>query len=542
MLFATPVWLLFLLPWLGLVVWLLTGRRHRVAVPFLELWSGPIAGAKTRRTIQPPPAALACALAGILLAILGAGSPMLHSGGAGQGAWLIVDRGVTMSAMPRIAERNQSLPKIDSRKVILVPPWPGLLADGSNWKSAPPSASQTGELLHAAIADVLARDGEQILLLSDVQPIPLDPRIVQIPPSSMPQNVSIVRVAVSVPAARLSSRQTQVASPPPQLMVRIRNQSSIKSCQLTAISEDQSATKTITLPPANEEANFFIDLAALGDAVDVNLGVADDLSADDRAWLIRQSPWPKIETRSNLSPELKRMIDVYQIHRPANPESRRVIVVDNLFSLPADQPAVAVLRDGTNAKPSAGTVGVEFGNHPAIAGVDWRAVAADAVAAESPGDGWTTLVRAGPRVLVAARGQPARQVWVGFNSVEFPKSKDFVIFWTNVLSWAGQGDLQFTGESMQTLGDAWQLRTSPIAGGFDVSPGIYARADGSSRAMNALDVKFSSPVHTDWRGRLASQSAMRAGVGFQSFVWMGALLSILAAGGLWKSRGARQGH
>src|SRR3954447_15783020 len=89
--FASPLFLLLLIPWVALVLWLLSGQRHRVNVPFLELWSGPITGPRVKRTIQPPPVALACALAALLLAIFGAAAPMLHSGSAASHLTLIID-------------------------------------------------------------------------------------------------------------------------------------------------------------------------------------------------------------------------------------------------------------------------------------------------------------------------------------------------------------------------------------------------------------------------------------------------------------------
>src|SRR4051794_37278934 len=135
--FAAPLCLLFLIPWLGLLLWLLSGQRHRVNVPFLELWSGPITGPKVKRTIQPPPIALACALVAMLFAIIGAASPLIHSRQSNSSATLIVDRGVMMSAEPRRSQLYRSFPPIQPGEVTLVPPWSGIAEDRSNWKDAP---------------------------------------------------------------------------------------------------------------------------------------------------------------------------------------------------------------------------------------------------------------------------------------------------------------------------------------------------------------------------------------------------------------------
>jgi hypothetical protein len=519
--FAAPLSLLFLIPWLGLVLWLLSGQRHRVNVPFLELWSGPITGPKVKRTIQPPPSALAFALVAMLFAIIGAASPLVHSRQSSSRATLIVDRGVTMSAEPRRSQLYQSLPQIQPGEVILVPPWTGLGQDGSNWKDAPRTAIPTADLLPSAIAHALASDAQSIIVVSDQVLARQDPRIIQIAPTSTPENLDIVRLALA-------------ASPRAQAMVRVRNQSSRSSCDLTVTGGGQTVTQTIQLPPRDGEVNYFLDLPAVGDTVEARISPDDDLPADNVAWLVRQRAWPRIEVRSALPAELARMIDVYQSHRPASEHSSRVSIVEGLFALPSNEPAVAVLRQGTSAKPTSGRIGIEFGDHPVTAGVDWRAVAEDAVAAESPGEGWTTLLRSGPLVLVAAREQPVRQVWIGFTSAGFPKRKDFVIFWTNVLDWVGQGREEFTADSMQSLGSEWKLQSAPVAG-FDPSPGIYRRANSALRAENATDLRFTPPPQADWRAQLASISqSQHAGIDLRPPMLLLAMLLILASTVLWK--------
>jgi hypothetical protein len=512
---------LFLIPWLGLVLWLLSGQRHRVNVPFLELWSGPITGPKVKRTIQPPPIALACALVAMLFAILGAAAPLIRSSQASSRATLIVDRGVTMSAEPRRSQLYQSLPSIDPGEVILVPPWPGLAQDGSNWKDGPRMAVPTQDLLPSAIAHVLISGTQSIIVITDQRLAREDPRIIEIAPTSTPENLDIVRLALAT-------------SPRAQAMVRVRNQSSRSSCDLTVTSGGQRVTQKIQLPPRDGEVNCFLDLPAVGDTLEARIAPDDDLPADNIAWLVQQHAWPRIEARSALPAEPARMIEVYQSHRPASEHSARVSVVEGLFALPTNEPAVAVLRKGTSAKPTSGRVGVEFGDHPVVAGVDWRAVAEDAVAAESPGEGWTTLVRSGPLVLVAVREQPVRQVWIGFHSATFPKRKDFVIFWTNVLDWVGQGGEEFTADPTQSLGAEWKLQTPPLAA-FDPSPGIYRRTEGARRALNCANVRFTPPPQTDWRAQLISIShSQSTGIDLRPPMLLVALLLILAATGLWK--------
>src|SRR5690348_6648117 len=100
MTFASPLWLIGLLPWMGVALYLLWGRRKRWDVPFLELWRGPAAVEHARWKVSAPPIALAMALLAMLSAILGASGPAArwHVGSNSPPITVIVDRGLTMSA------------------------------------------------------------------------------------------------------------------------------------------------------------------------------------------------------------------------------------------------------------------------------------------------------------------------------------------------------------------------------------------------------------------------------------------------------------
>jgi hypothetical protein len=75
--FASPLWLLGLLPWAALVLWLLSGRRERTHVPFLDLWRGPTKGPRVRAALHAPPVALLCLMAAMMFAIVGAARPVV---------------------------------------------------------------------------------------------------------------------------------------------------------------------------------------------------------------------------------------------------------------------------------------------------------------------------------------------------------------------------------------------------------------------------------------------------------------------------------
>src|ERR1700688_4862234 len=100
MTFASPLWLVGLLPWIGVALYLLWGRRKRRDVPFLELWRGPAAVEHAKWKVSAPPVALAMALLAMLAGILGAGRPAARRGGGDQSIAIavVVDRGLTMSA------------------------------------------------------------------------------------------------------------------------------------------------------------------------------------------------------------------------------------------------------------------------------------------------------------------------------------------------------------------------------------------------------------------------------------------------------------
>src|SRR4051794_30118174 len=106
MTFDGPLWLIGLVPWVGLALYLLLGRRRQEAVPFLDLWVGPVAGTKARPRLVPPPAAVVLALLAVVLALFGAARPWVAlGGGRGGRVTVVVDRGATMSARGRAAPR-----------------------------------------------------------------------------------------------------------------------------------------------------------------------------------------------------------------------------------------------------------------------------------------------------------------------------------------------------------------------------------------------------------------------------------------------------
>jgi len=75
MTFAFPIWLTALLPWAGVTLYLLLGKRPRAEVPFINLWRGPVAAPRTSPSIQRMPVWIALLLAAAAVAILSAAGP-----------------------------------------------------------------------------------------------------------------------------------------------------------------------------------------------------------------------------------------------------------------------------------------------------------------------------------------------------------------------------------------------------------------------------------------------------------------------------------
>src|SRR5665213_1167528 len=238
MFLASPLWLIALFPWTAAVLWILWGRRRRTYVPFLDLWRGPALQKPTQRALKPPPIFLAAALLGTLLAILAGAEPAIRSArpNSGHAITMILDRGITMSALDhgqprfRIATRNavRMLDSFFKQPQTPIELWtlPGagpLNLELGNLDSAIADLSLTAIDTQAGIEETvrnqLASSQGTVILVSDRRIAFDNPRLVQVSPQSPIDNVGIVSVA---------ARET----PKPQIMVRLRNDSSRKAVPL----------------------------------------------------------------------------------------------------------------------------------------------------------------------------------------------------------------------------------------------------------------------------------------------------------------------
>jgi hypothetical protein len=234
--------------------------------------------------------------------------------------------------------------------------------------------------------------------------------------------------------------------------------------------------------------------------VSFELIVDDEIPADNRAWLVRQRGWPTVELRGNAPREVVWMIKSYGNLRPAGDEAIRVVVTDTEQTAPRDGPVVIVAAPVAEQQ----TGEMEVVPHPITADVDWKRIGAQVRSADAP-HGWNALVTKGGVPLVAVTETPVRQVWVGFDAPLWGVSTDFVVFWSNVLDWAGgAGEEAYDSEQVQVVGDEWE-RADDLSGSpppeIDPAPGVYRRSDGRLRALNCVDLSVpSSPRGVISRG------------------------------------------
>jgi hypothetical protein len=282
------------------------------------------------------------------------------------------------------------------------------------------------------------------------------------------------------------------------------------------------------------EDTAFIDMPRLGKTVEVNLATGDALSADDHAWLVRESGWPRIEPSGTLPPELIRMVEAYRKLRPAR-EDARVVSIAGGTEFPVSEAVVlAPATLAANGVPS--VVAHSVTNNVAWAGVLKNARVGAAIPA-----GFSPLISVGGGVAVAVREQPVRQVWMALDAPAFARRADYVVFWTNVIDWIGQSGDAFAAHPIALLGDDWQRVTDgPDATERGLWPGVYERSDGTLRAVNAPFVKPPSPSPVvDWQRRLANASTGGANGGpLSSYLLLAALCCALAAAWRWPVRRA----
>jgi hypothetical protein len=330
MFLASPLWLVLLIPWAGLVIWLLQGRLENYRVSFLQLWPRKAPESRPpQRAWDKPPIALVTLLLALLLAILVCAEPMVHTG------------------------PGQSAQSVD--------------------------------------------------------------------------DVKIQRLAVR-------------ASPTTQAMITLANQSDLSRVKLIATADGKPlAPDDIALPHRTESQDYFLDIPTAAAQIQFALQHEDGSAIGQPASATLRGSWPILEPASPLSPAIQRMIQVYARRRPPSEGSSRIEILASSLTPPASQPCALVLSaEDADASLSAAPVFTVY-QSPLTRSVDWQRVLGRAKIASPSRGNWQPLVVVGKVPILAQSEQPVRRVWVGFDSDNFPRYADFVVFWTNVFDWLGQG-------------------------------------------------------------------------------------------------------
>ncbi|HUB27843.1 MAG TPA: hypothetical protein VL992_20635, partial [Tepidisphaeraceae bacterium] len=236
----------------------------------------------------------------------------------------------------------------------------------------------------------------------------------------------------------------------------------------------------IQLPPRGAEKNYFINLSAADSIIRAHIAPGGAISADDVFAAVRRQAWPRLEIRTPLAPEIRRMVDVYQRLRPPGPDSQ-------LLPITASDSSGACIRippPTAEFNPISASLAIE----PSVltSGIDFSDLAANCTAGDLPNAAdWHILIRSGPRPLLAIRQSPSRQVWIGFHSPAWSATPEFVIFWTKVFDWAGHGADTYS----------WQPAHLPD----HPAPGLFAH---DTLAINAPALPLDPPPATNWQRQL----------------------------------------
>jgi hypothetical protein len=537
MYFASPLWLLASVPWAGVALWLLWGRRPRTLVSFLELWRGPALQKPARRALQPPPIYLALVLAGILVALFAAAGPAFQTRRPGNPITIIVDLGMTMSASnpPRFVTASEVakerifgiLSSATPVELVLIPGGSTIVSTVGQWSEAitsiHPTAIDTRAAVDQMVRERLVNFAGTIVLISDHQPPSSDPRLIQFPPTGQVENVGIVSIA---------ARQT----PAPQVMVRVWTDSGRKSVRLRVESGSERAEQSVELPARGLVKDIFVDLPRLGDSIEASLDSHDDLPADGQAALVREGSFPRIEQHAALPSRLLRMVDVYSKLRPPGEGSQVVSIVTAEGEIPSAAPAVVVPLIAR--VPAHGIVTVTA--HLITSAVNWNSLALPVMATGDAPVGWQPVVKIGGRTIVAVRDGSVRDVWVGFDDARWATTPDYIVFWSNVFSWVGRGQERYTSSELGSWNNGWKLNAPQAATPTHIEgtwPGIYRTAGGAVAAFNApaLPIGLPPAEPSDWRLGLGATGRSGGGAYPLSTIGFLVAMAFLATAALtWK--------
>jgi hypothetical protein len=421
---VAPFWLLLLVPWAALGVWMWVGFRKRTPVPHLPLWPIEAMPARASRHWHRPPWAILLLLAAALFSILAMARFELTSPTPKPRLTVILDRGLLASGGPGGRDRAA-----EALAALELPPWTQLdvvAVPGSRWQTtasdrtvpapAPPTLIDTTAAVRAAARRALDDGAAPVVVIAAVPTGLSDDRLHEVPLRPL-NNVGIERLAA-------------VAMPRPLAMVRVRNDGDRRATTLTLESAGQRAERTVDLPPRGSAVDVFVDLPAVDETLKATLAPGnDDVAADDLAYAVRSSSWPRLATSGTLPAEVLRAADAYRSARAADDDAKAVTFTDS----PDPRGPSLVFARPARAAPADGAWAVA--DHPITRRVPFTTTPVRAVAALPAGAGWRAVVSRGDVVYIAVRDQPARQVWVGVDLDAWSLTPSFPLFVAQAIDW-----------------------------------------------------------------------------------------------------------
>jgi hypothetical protein len=522
MTFESPIWLLGLLPWLAVMVYLLRGRGRSAAVPFLQFWQGSNRLAR-RRAWRRPPVFVQLMLLSMLLAVLAAAGPVYRGLVSVNGdVSIVLDCGASMARPGQNGEAFRgvldrcagTLGLIGGNVSITAEPGQTIVVPGSAWVSAAKAMHPTAIRvdLHQAIAERLRQTRDLVVVLSDQKLDLNEARVLQIFPDQ-----PMAAVAITLLAAR--------PDPHPQVMVRLENHSDLKSLQIHLQSDQIHLDRNIILGPAGKSQDEFFDLPSLGQIVSVNLNPtpADDPWA--KAFLVRQSNGEHLALVGEVPGSVRRMVEIYSKDRPAGADAQQVVVTNH----PLGEQQAGIWIDSTSEGGKLGEATVTA--HPITRNMKRWPIP---VTPAPPPAGFSPLVVAGERTIVAERDTSVRQVWIHANFRDWEKTSDFVIFFGNALDWIAAERQGYSAIRPTMLGSDW--RALPEPGERPVPPGawpgVYKSQPGGLIAVNAGAYPEQSQRVQPVPGAVAGLKIPEK-PSLASSVLYSALVSLLAAAIIW---------
>jgi hypothetical protein len=499
--FASPVWLLGLLPWAVVTLYLLPGRGTPAVVPFLGLWRGSVAISK-RTARRWPGVGVFFALIALLLVILAAAEPAWRGRGMGDGEISIVlDRGATM-ALPSVSSKafRNVIQRVgvtgERAKVHLIPvPGEPIATTGAAWAKTAEAMQPTAVRvqLDQVVADQMQKTRGPVLVLSDQHLGLTDKRIVQIFPETVAGTVAIT----SIGARPL---------PHPQVMVRLENHSDLRSVSVAVRSGKVTVQRDVLFPTSGQATDQFFDLPRLDETIEARVELDHQRSPWLTAYLARQSRGVRVALDPAVDDAVRRLAEIYGKDRPADANAQQILISTH----PAEQAGICIVESSDGKTESSVVLPHEVTRNVR----SWPAVGA----AKMP-EGFAPIVSSASDVTVAVRDGSARQVWINADLREWEKTPDFVVFFANALEWVGGNEQQYTSV-LPSLGRE--------------SPGLYTLADGKQTAVNAGEFPTPSSVtnHTSASDQFESGGQ---GISLSAPTIFAALVCLLIAAIFWRA-------